>query len=72
MDIHLQISMLLWTSIWISLDFCGYPCTGFLWILNPRGERRKEVSMASQENVNFANFYSAKNWRRNACGSEKH
>ena len=26
MDISLQLFMLLWISIWISLDFYGYPC----------------------------------------------
>jgi len=35
MDISLQLSMLLWISIWISLDFYGYPCTDLLWILDP-------------------------------------
>jgi len=35
MDVRLQLSMLLWISIWISLDFCGYPCTDLLWILDP-------------------------------------
>ena len=32
-DISLQLSMLLWISIWISLDFYGYPCIDLLWIL---------------------------------------
>ena len=27
--------MLLWISIWISLDFYGYPCIDLLWILDP-------------------------------------
>ena len=40
MDISLQLPMLLWTSIWISLAFYGYPCLDLLWILDPR-ERRK-------------------------------
>jgi len=35
MDISLQFSMLLWISIWISLDFYGYPCIDLLWILDP-------------------------------------
>jgi len=35
MDINLQLSMLLWISIWISLDFYGYPCIDLLWILDP-------------------------------------
>jgi len=26
MDISLQLPVLLWISIWISLDFYGYPC----------------------------------------------
>ena len=30
MDISLQLSMLLWISIWISLDFYGYPCIDLL------------------------------------------
>jgi len=34
MDISLQLSMLLWISIWISLDFYGYPCIELLWILD--------------------------------------
>jgi len=36
MDISLQLSaVLLWISIWISLDFYGYPCIDLLWILDP-------------------------------------
>jgi len=35
MDITLQLSMLLWISIWISLDFYGYPCIDLVWILDP-------------------------------------
>jgi len=35
MEIILQLSMLLWISIWISLDFYGYPCIDLLWILDP-------------------------------------
>jgi len=35
MSISLQLSMLLWISIWISLDFYGYPCIDSLWILDP-------------------------------------
>jgi len=35
MDISLQLSMLLWISIWIYLDFYGYPCIDLLWILDP-------------------------------------
>jgi len=35
MDISLQLSMVLWISIWISLDFYGYPCIDLLWILDP-------------------------------------
>jgi len=27
--------MFLWISIWISLDFYGYPCINLLWILDP-------------------------------------
>jgi len=27
--------MLLWLSIWIALDFYGYPCIDLLWILDP-------------------------------------
>jgi len=34
MDISLQLSVLLWMSIWISLDFYGYPCLDLLWILD--------------------------------------
>jgi len=33
MDISLQLSVLLWISICISLDFYGYPCIDLLWIL---------------------------------------
>jgi len=36
MDISLQLSMLLWVYIWISLDFYGYPCIDLLWILDLR------------------------------------
>jgi len=35
MDISLQLSMLLWISIWKSVDFYGYPCIEMLWILDP-------------------------------------
>jgi len=35
MDIGLQLPMLLWISIWISLDFYGYPCIDLQWILDP-------------------------------------
>jgi len=35
MDISIQLSMPLWISIWISLDFYGYPCIDLLWILDP-------------------------------------
>ena len=35
MDISLQLSIILWISIWISLDFYGYPCIDLLWILDP-------------------------------------
>jgi len=31
----LQLSMLLWMSIWICVDFYGYPCIELLWILDP-------------------------------------
>jgi len=34
MNIGLQLSILLWISIWISLDFYGYPCIDLLWILD--------------------------------------
>jgi len=35
MDTRFQLSMLLWISICISLNFCGYPCFDLLWILDP-------------------------------------
>jgi len=35
MDISLQLSMLLWISMLISLDFYGYPCIDLLWIPDP-------------------------------------
>jgi len=35
MNISLQLSMLLWISIWISLDFYGYRCIDLLSILDP-------------------------------------
>jgi len=35
MDISLQLPILLWISIWISLDFYGYPCIDLPWILDP-------------------------------------
>jgi len=35
MDVSLQLSIVLWISIWISLDFYGYPCIDLLWILDP-------------------------------------
>ena len=34
MDISLQLSMLLWISIWISMDSYGYPCIDLPWILD--------------------------------------
>jgi len=37
MDISLQLYMLLLISIWIYIDFYGYPCTDLLWILGPGG-----------------------------------
>jgi len=33
MDISLQLSMLLWISICISMDVYGYSCMDLLWIL---------------------------------------
>jgi len=33
MDISLQFSILPWISLWISMDFYGYPCMNLLWIL---------------------------------------
>jgi len=33
-DMKLQLSVLLWMSIWISLDLYGYPCIDLLWILD--------------------------------------
>ena len=35
MDISLQLSMLLLISIWIFLNFYGYPRIDLLWILDP-------------------------------------
>jgi len=35
MDISIQLCMILWISIWISLDFYGYPCIDLLWVLDP-------------------------------------
>jgi len=35
MDVSLQLSLLLWISIWMSLDFYGYPCIDLLWIFYP-------------------------------------
>jgi len=35
MDISLQLSMLLWVSILISLDLYGNPRIDLLWILGP-------------------------------------
>jgi len=35
MDISLQLSMLLLISIWLSIDFYGYPCMDLLGILDP-------------------------------------
>jgi len=37
MDISLQFYLLLWISIWISLDFDGYLRTDLLWILGLYG-----------------------------------
>jgi len=40
--------MFLWISIWISLDFYGYPCIDLLWILDPEklGYRLGAVCLA--------------------------
>jgi len=35
MDIILQLSVLFWISIWISLDFYGCLCNDLLWIFYP-------------------------------------
>ena len=35
MDISFQLNMLLWISIWISVEFYEYPCFDVLWILDP-------------------------------------
>jgi len=35
MEIRIQLPMILWISIWISVDFYGYPCIDLLWILDP-------------------------------------
>jgi len=34
MDISLQLSMLLWIPLWISMGFYGYTCMDWLWILD--------------------------------------
>ena len=51
MDISLQLSMILWISIWISSGLYGYPCIDLLWILDPGFENhfcqfvnRKEIA----------------------------
>jgi len=45
MDISLQLSMVLWISIWIFLDFYRYPCIDLLWILDPGGAFRNETDI---------------------------
>ena len=44
MGISLQLSMFLWISNWISLDFYGYPCIDLLWILH-QGSRFRYLTI---------------------------
>jgi len=37
MDISLQLSIILWIFIWISLDFYVYPWIDLLWTLSIQG-----------------------------------
>jgi len=50
--ISLQFSMLLWISIWIFLDFYGYPCIDLLWILYP-GEGTPRSSYSKIVHITF-------------------
>ena len=56
-SISLQLSMLLWISIWISLDFYGCPCIDLLWILDPgtptRNQRRYHFDLLKIDNPDF-------------------
>jgi len=45
MDISIQLSMLIWISNWISLDFYGYPCIDLIWILDSGGF--EQISLAN-------------------------
>jgi len=51
MDISLQLSMLLWISIWISLDFYGYLFIDLLWILDPGSVRNSDATLKEQTPV---------------------
>jgi len=55
MDTSLQLSMLLWISIKISLDFHGYPCKDLLWNLDP-GSPCRPVSLGGSGLISTVAF----------------
>ena len=60
MDISLELCTFLWISIWMSLDFHGYPCINLLRILNSgRWKCKGEHKMVhvNQRELVFENFY---------------
>jgi len=61
MDISLQLSMLL-ISIWISIDFYGYPCIDLLWILDPgmvsKGVELWKLGIDKSEQVDLFFFFT--------------
>ena len=56
LQIRLQLSMLLWISIWIYLDFYGYPCIDLLWILDPGARQNETEKISTQLCVNNTKF----------------
>jgi len=61
MDISLQLSMLLWISIWISLDFYGYPCIYLLWVLDPGIELAVQQRWEKNANCKIGSVLSPEN-----------
>ena len=57
-DISLQLSMLLWISIWILLNFYvyPYPCIDLLWILDPGNGLRFDFKEFRSVFKDFSDF----------------
>jgi len=61
MDISLHLFLLLWISIWICIDFYGYPCIDLLWILDLGKAFRSwwVIGTSTSQLVNFLKKYFA-------------